>query len=254
MLLTRLVTSLMQNKSSLMRTFIAVMSICLLFSPNAVACSVATSTIFQEVARNLTVAVRFEGKPLAGANVQISSFDTFQPVSSAMTARDGTAQFRDLPAGRYSLHSSHLGIFAAYEQIEVRARVSARAKTRLDHRWGLAPTAVREISGKILDLVPQGATPIERIINPRAEVPIRSALIQLRHPNNGSVYSGESNELGEFSIAGVPVGIYVMHVRGGANPQDVADFFVHVTPAATKDSLKVVRGNLCGGTAIMLAP
>jgi hypothetical protein len=163
-------------------------------------------------------------------------------------------RFRDLRPGKYTIEVGHLGVSAAYDQIEIRTRVSSGAKSRLDYRWGEAPTAVQRVSGKLIDIRRQGADIIERLTSAPVETPIRSALIQLRHPNNGSVYTDESDEHGEFGVVGVPNGIYVMHVRGGVTPGDSANFLVQVTPAATKESLQLFRGELCGGTAIQLQP
>jgi hypothetical protein len=233
---------------------IAAVSIFLFFPSAAAACSISSSTYFEEVARSFTVAVRFEAKPLAAANVTLLAFDTVKPVSSAMTASEGTVRFTDIRPGKYYLDIGYLGISAAFAQIEIRARVSAQAKSTLDYRWGDAPTAVRQIAGKIVDMRPQGATPLEKIVNPRVEVPIRSAQIQVQHPVIGSAFTGESDDKGEFALVGVPDGIYVMHVRGGVSPDDSAKFLVQVAQTATKQSLQLVRGELCGGTAIQLQP
>jgi len=237
-----------------MRMITGVVSIVLFFSPAAGACSFSTSTYFKEVARSFSVAVQFEGKPLAAANVSILSFDTIRSVSSATTARNGTVRFRDLRPGKYYVEVHHLGIPAAFDQIEIRARVSAQAKSTLDYRWGDALTTVRQISGKIMDIRRQGATLVEQFTNPPLEIPIRGAQIQLRHPTDGSVYSDASDEQGEFALAGVPNGIYVMHVRDGVTPDDSANFLVRVTPTATTDSVQLIRGDLCGGPVLQLRP
>src|SRR5439155_15170300 len=76
------------NDGYVMRALTAVISIFLFFPPTAGACTFSASTYFREVARSFSVAVQFEGKPLAAANVTIFSFDTIQPVSSASTAHD----------------------------------------------------------------------------------------------------------------------------------------------------------------------
>jgi hypothetical protein len=104
-----------------------------------------------------------------------------------------------------------------------------------------------------MDIRPQGVTLIERFKNPPIEVPIDGAQIQLRHATNDAVYSGASDGLGAFELAGVPDGVYVMQVRGGVN-QDSSNFLVQVTPTAAKDSLQIIRGDLCGGTVIQLRP
>src|SRR5262249_21165093 len=157
------------------------------------------------------VAVHFEGKPLGGANVEIASFDTVLPVSSAKTGPDGIVRFRLRP-GKYYLNVKHLGIPAAFDQIEIRARKSAQAQSKLAYRWGETPTAVRQIAGRIMDTRRQGATPIEKIVNPPVEIPMSGGHVEVRHPTNGSVYVGASDEQGEFALRGVPNGTYVMHI------------------------------------------
>jgi hypothetical protein len=192
------------------------------------------------------VAVQFEGKPMPGAQVAIFSSNTVRPIASAITARDGTVRFRNLRPGKYYLNVDHLGISAAFDQIEVRDRVSAQAKARLDYRWGEWPAAVRQVSGNVMDIQRQGTTVFERLKNPPLEIPIAGAQIQLRHPTNGSVYAGASDENGEFALDGVPTGIYAAHVWGGVSANDSVKFLVQVIPTATRDSLQIIRTDMCG--------
>jgi len=175
------------------RKVIAVVAILLFSAPAADACTLGVLTHFTEVARNLSVTVKFEGRPLASANVTLSSVDAIEPVTSTTTGHDGTALLRDLPPGRYFLEIQHRGIPAGRDQVEVRSRASAQAKSRLNYQWGKAPTEVRQISGRIVDLRPQGDTVVAMLINPRAEVPIVGARLQVQHPRNNSTYSGVSD-------------------------------------------------------------
>jgi len=131
-------------------------------------------------------------------------------------------------------------------------RATAHAKSTLEYRWGEAPTPVRQVSGKIMDIRRQGTTLIERVKNPPVEIPIGGAQIQVLHPTNGAVYVGASDDFGAFELAGVPDGVYVMRVRGGVSQDDSSNFLIQVTPTAVKESLQLIRGDLCGGPVIQL--
>jgi hypothetical protein len=221
---------------------------------NALACTVSVSTKFTEMAPNFSVQVQFRGKPLAGVEVTLSRFGADRPVSSRTTDTNGLVQFNNLQSGKYFVQAVHRGIRAGSDQIEVATRRTALTKSALTYRWGESVTEVAQIKGTVVDLVPQG-TGLERIIRPRIETPIVGAQIQLKHPRDNSTYATTTNEEGKFAIDGVPNGAYVMHVRTTANSAaDEGDFLIEMKPAAAKDSLKVVKGDLCGGPFLFLQP
>jgi hypothetical protein len=243
-----------------MRVFSAVVAIFLLLAPTAQACTFGLGDRFTEVARTLSVAVSFEGRTLGVTKIAIHpipSLDKRLPdISPTMTTADGTARLRDLPPGKYRLEVSHLGISAAFEQIEVKERASSQAKPRLEYRWGAAPTLTRQVSGRLTDTHrPKGLSWLERVISKfQSEFPIVGASIQLRHPTNGSIYHGKSDAYGKFDLTGVPVGTYVMQIGGAKGSPGSENFLIRVTPEAAKDSLQFVTVHMCGGEYLELVP
>jgi hypothetical protein len=239
----------------LTQTITAALLISVFLPAAASACSSSVSTNFKEMARNFSVEVTFEGKPLAAAAVSLHSFDGLRLVSSGTTGANGVVYFREIASGKYYVEVRHLGVSAPADQIEIRARVSDQARSSLRYRWGETPTEVRQIAGTVMDLRPQGNTPIDRIINPRLEVPMTGVRIELRHPNDNRVYVTTTDERGAFALMGVSSGTYGMHVRTDvSSAADMADFLIQLKPTAKKDALRVFRGELCGGTLLQLTP
>lgn len=242
-----------------MRAFSALAAIFLLLVPAADACSFARPDRFTEVSRNLSVAVLFEGRPLVATKIAIRpipSLEKTQPDILPTIAADGTARFRDLTPGKYYLEVTHLGISAAFEQIEVKERANAEAKFRLEYLWGADPTPVRQVRGTLTDTQrPEGLSLFERIVSRfQSEFPIAGARIQLRHPTNGSTYNGKSDADGKFALASVPVGTYVMQIHRGKSSSDSENLLVRVTPEATRDSLQFVVVGFCGSRSLHLVP
>lgn len=229
---------------------LTVIAAVLTYAPPAGACTYVTSTSFEEVKRSFSVAVQFEGRLLPGATVTVSSFGSLQLVATATTAPDGTAEFRNLAAGKYYVEVKHLGL-AGFYQVEIRARAGTQAKARLDYNWGERPFEVDRAAGTIMDVPFAVAATLVAAANTRV-TPVARVRVEFRHPTNGGAYTTFTNETGEFAIAGVPEGTYAMHIGIGTPPADSADFLVRIAPGAKRASLHIVRGDLCGGPVVQL--
>jgi hypothetical protein len=131
----------------LIRKVASLVAILALASSPAFACSFSYTGPYTEVARDLTVVVRFEGKPLAGASVDVWASGN---KLSKTTAVDGTARFTNLAPGQYLLAATHLDVTAGADHIEVRSMGTGQAKAKLEYRWGENPIEVRQIAGALI--------------------------------------------------------------------------------------------------------
>jgi hypothetical protein len=204
---------------------------------------------YTEVAPDLTVTVQFEGKPLAGASVDLyGGPDVLGRPDSKLkkaTATDGT-QFKDLKPGRYSVLINHLGIWASGTlYIEVVPRPTAGAKSKLEYRWGEKPMDIRQVAGRVTNSDPRANVlrQIQSFFG--AEFPVVGANVELRHPSNGKSYKTKTDNRGAFALGGIPSGTYVLQLTGA--PSSGGNFMVRLTPAAGKGSLHIgSTAGLCG--------
>jgi hypothetical protein len=235
----------------LIRKVATVVTILFLVSTSAFACSFVYNGPYPEVSRNLTIVVRFEGKPLAGASVKLWLPSTESSKSLSMsTAADGTARFTDLTPGKYNIFVRHLDIFASSADgvqgyIEVLPHGTAQAKANLEYRWGEMPIEVRQIAGT-MTTSESGANVVRQIWKAFGfSFAVDEAQIELQHATNGSVFKTKSDASGKFVIAGVPSGTYRLHLSGGRYGGS-GHWVVRVTPAAANGSLRATATFICG--------
>jgi hypothetical protein len=226
-----------------------------LFYPTAVAaCEFRFPKHGLEVHRNFSVLIEYEGKPLPGVVVYATPlFETSHEVIQGTTTTDGTLRLKNLRPGNYFLGTKWLGVSAGSQQIEVRARETIHATSRLEYSWGEAPILLRRVAGKVIDIRPRPiADSLQNMVKP-LEVPLSGALVELRHPTNGTAYSTVTDDHGEFAFEEALNGTYVVHIESGTNPIFArADFLVQVTPTAARESLHVGRSSICGGYYLQL--
>jgi hypothetical protein len=199
---------------------------------------------YTEVARDLAVAVRFEGKPLAGASVELFTNDLDFERLSKSTGADGTARFSSLKPGKYFLSVRHLEIFATNDNhVEVLPYGTPNAKSQLVSRWGEKPFEVRQIAGRVLTADPRANLLKQILSSLGGEFPVARAQLELLHPTNGKSYKTKSVASGGFTIRGVPDGTYVLRLEAGIGP---GTFLVRVRPTAKNNSLRpVYRLGMC---------
>jgi hypothetical protein len=213
----------------------------LLFPIPLVACSQVFSEPDLEMKRDFTLVVSYEGKPLIGVQVDIYALHPDRQRFTARTAADGTIRVKNLQPGNYWAVLDFAGISESMV-FKIVATQSREAKARLDWAWGRSPVAVRQAAGRLFDTRSRpGNSPLENQVNPLV-VPLQNMPVELRHPIRGTLYSGRTDERGEFTIAGVPEGTFVLSVPG-LSP----NFLIQVRSDATRDSLLFVNPNLCGG-------
>ena len=201
------------------------------------------------------VVVRFDGKPIAGAQVKVTRNGAREV--SGVTGADGVAAFRGLAAGEYWLEASHYGISAASHCFHIAARPSWRAKARVRYAWGDYPLGTRGVDGVIADSqAGTGGTPLQNQLRLN-RLPIRGARVVLIDPRRGEVRRVVSNDKGAFAFAtGVPAGKYVLHVEGGESnrPFDSVDRLIAVGPGSAGAGLVIERRDAsateCGDTAV----
>ena len=229
----------------LIRKVASLVAILALASSPAFACSFSYTGPYTEVARDLTVVVRFEGKPLAGASVDV--WGSGNKLSKS-TAADGTARFTNLASGQYLLAATHLDVTAGADHIEVRSKGTGQAKAKLEYRWGENPIEVRQIAGALITSE-SGANVIRQVRGYLGfSFPVDGANVELQHAIDGSVFKTKSDAAGKFIISGVPDGTYRLHLSGGRYGES-GHWVIRLTRATANRSLRATAavGGLCGG-------
>jgi len=238
-------------------TTVAVASLFLWISVPSNACSLA-SCLNDGVEANqyFTVMLKHDGKPLAGALVQITREG--KEDFSGLTSADGKVRL-NLSAGHYWLKAELLGVSAAYECFHINQQSSRSAKRKFTYEWGDSAPATRRIGGKLVDSQPRkDGTPLWNLLH-RTDVAISGASLKLQDPVIGTVYTTMSDSTGAFVFDSVPPATYVLHIEGGAagdRGYDATDMLIELSPKASRDELVLTRrdagGGSCGGTYLEL--
>lgn len=230
----------------------------LLFSTQGSACSMAGCLNGgREARKNLVVAIKYEGRPLAGVSVHVVSKGVER--FSGLTDADGIVHLSGLEPGEYWINAEFLGIGAAYDCFHVNGQSSLTAKHRMTYKWGEDPPATSRIAGRLVDSqTDKGGTPIWNLTH-RVDVPITGAGLKLQDPTTGAVYFTTSDNEGTFAFEGVPNGTYVLHIEGGAagdRTYDSTDAVIQLSSSSDRSSLLFKRreagGGSCGGTELEL--
>ncbi len=202
---------------------------------------------------SFAVSVTHAGKPLQGVAVQVTL--TGSPnagVFSGTTGADGIVKVADLPAGDYWISADLLGINAAYHCFYVGRRPTKKAKSKAEYEWGDSAISTRQVAGNLVGVQPgQGGTPLWNLVHP-VEHSIDHALLELRHPTNGTAYKQVTDEQGRFAFEGVPNDTYVLHVSSGeVRDYETADVLIQISPATRRSTLLLKRSyDGCGGSRL----
>jgi WD40 repeat protein len=212
---------------------------------------------------NVIVKVTHQDKPLSGVTVLVTGMGT--QVFTGRTEADGAVHISNVPVGDYWLKAELLGISAAYTCFHVSPSPSRKARKKLKFEWGDMPPETQQIAGRLQTRqLGKGSTLVERVRHP-VDVPIRNASLILRSPVNDAVYRAASDQDGNFSFTEIPAGTYVLHVEGGALPNEDTstqrdalgpdDFVLHLTASAKPGKLVLtpnLGGGSCGGWSLAL--
>lgn len=213
----------------------------ILLPATAAACSVSLCSWREvEVRQNFIATVKFEGKPVAGAEVQIYPSSSNKSVRSVRTNTLGSAKIERLPPGDYWIDVRYLGVGARGDHhcFHVPSAPEPRAKGRLDFRWGDYPIALQSVSGIVEDR--RGGA-----------VPIEGAAATLRNARTRKTYHTTSDRNGAFAFPQVADGTYVLHFDASGNTYEESGFVIAVNRSAARDSIKLVRGQgLCAGPGL----
>jgi hypothetical protein len=229
----------------------------LLLAPgSALACSlVGCLNRGIEVRPKFVVAVRYQGRPLRGTNVQVTD-NTSGVRFAAATGSNGAVQIETLAPGDYWLNAELLGTGVAYLCFHVAEHPSPSAKRRMTYQWGEFASATQRLAGKLVDSQPgTGPNPIWNLVH-RVDVPIREARLRLQNPVTSETYNAVSDQDGNFAIDGAPRGIYILHIEGGrgAREYEGTDLPISLDPHAKRDTLILSRreasAGSCGGTSL----
>lgn len=207
-----------------------------------------------ELDRTFVLSIRFNGKPLRGARVQL----TGQVKAERFTGRDGKVKFNGLQPGDYWLSADFLGIGAGSQCFHILTRPSRKAKHTIQYTWGDDAIGTRQLSGRILDPQPgTGRNPIWNLTH-RVMVPVANVEIVLRDPVTGETSTTKSDPDGTFAFDHLSRGTYVLHIQTGNTGRgfEPTDLLVRLSPKADRNTLVLLRtepsGGSCGGTTLVL--
>jgi len=196
-----------------------------------------------EVQRNFTVAVKHEGKPLAGVRFEIRAFSGERVIASAETGSDGKATIANLPPGDYWLRADLLGIGAAYHCFHVAHHSSSAAKRRLKYAWGESALSMGRVEGKLVDVERgSGGTSLWNLVHP-VKLPIIGATLRLQNAITNEIFGTKSDEHGEFAFGVIPDGTYVLHIEGATTDlrYDATDLLISTSGRSTRHLVVFTR-------------
>jgi hypothetical protein len=211
----------------------------------------------RELRSDFLVSVTHDDKPLAGVTVQIlrDVEDNHSEFFSGKTDTDGAIRIRKLGPGDYLLNVELLGIFAEGACFHVSRHASTKAEKKVSVVWGEFPHATRQIAGSLVNSqLGRGGSPPGNLTH-RVDVVISNAKLTLRGPFTDAVYEAVSDAYGHFAFRGIPDGLYVLHLEGGATPDgrtfEQANLLFRLSDSA-KQKIVVVKlydpaGGSCGG-------
>lgn len=204
---------------------------------------------------SFTIRVTHAGIGLPGVSLQIvgTGVNGVPEFLYRMTGRDGAARFDSLEPGDYSIRGDLLGVWAGYECFHINRVASRSAKNRRTLQWGESPTAAHMPEGRIVESQPgKDGTPLQRLIH-RITAPVSDSKLELRSPK-GPIYFASSDVNGRFAFADVPDGIYVLHIEGGNESNELDDFLLNLSHQEKPLELLVTRrdagGGSCGGAGL----
>ena len=153
------------------------------------------------------------GQPLAHARVDLSA-SVLRNARAVPSDLDGRFEFKNLPAGRYSLRASKNG----YVTLRYGQRRAFQAGRSIDVSAGQAfeDAVVR---------LPRGAVIAGRVLDdlnePVAGIRVLAYRVRYQNGRRGMALvttGGETDDLGQFRISGLPPGSYFVGTRGGLSP------------------------------------
>jgi hypothetical protein len=229
-----------------------------LFVVSASACSLVSCLDDGiEMRGDFLVSVKYEGKPLPGVDVKVTTSrgDTGVVRFSGTTGANGTVKVINLLPGDYWFSAELLGFSAAYHCFHVSQRASWRAKRRVVYTWGEYSVSTNTVEGRITD--PQPGTSVSQLWNllHMFKVPIEGAKVSLQNALTGERFATKSDRNGAYAIEGVPPGIYALHIEGtdGGRSYHPTDELIKVSAASNRSTLDFERGeDGCGGTELSL--
>lgn len=155
---------------------------------------------------------------------------------AATTDFQGKARFESVSPGDYYLSAEHLGISAAYHCFHVASGTSFFAKRKQAYKWGDWSTAVRAVTGTLIDRrLGTGGTLLWNISHSVSK-PIAGSLLRLHSFETGAIREAMSDDSGNFDFGPLREGLYVLHaVARTAEPSyDESHSLLRVHPGATK--------------------
>jgi hypothetical protein len=199
------------------------------------------------------------GQPLRKALVRLTSPEVRESHSTA-TASDGTYEFGDLPAGRYSVTASK-GSYVALSYGQTRPLEPGRP----------VELAENQTIEKIDLQLPRGAIITGKVVDEFGEpvadaqvMPMRQQFVQGRQRLMPTGRSAMTNDIGEFRLFGLAPGQYFLSatLRGGASMMDRSDdrsgyaptYYPGTSDLATAQRLAVTVGQTLGDISLPLVP
>lgn len=205
----------------------------LVFAMPSLACTVVCGQDV-EVRNGFTVEVRFQGKPLEGASVEIMGHEDFR-TTTFTTGTDGKA-IVNVPEGSYFLTARKFGVVIGSE---CGIRVSAASgKRSFTYDWKDTPEPVGRVSGRFS----------HQLYGTQELAPLPSWKMIL-HAFDGPVRQASVAPEGTFDFGPLPEGLYVLEVPAadGARP-----ILLRIDATSKRRDLDLILGGgLCGSAGIL---
>jgi hypothetical protein len=208
--------------------------------------------------------VTADGKPVEGVQVKVNTYyekaeKEDKTIFTGSTGADGTLRVPKMKAGRYILSTEYLGTEVGYDCFRVAAHRDSKAEKEMSYTWGDDAPETGAVRGRLTngENDPKWSF-VERLQHRPNTVAISGATLSLRGPATKDPYTTVTDGEGNFSFAGVPDGVYVLHVDEGKSKSGIShsynDQIIRITNRAKTDDLDWQLGSAICGSAFFYFP
>jgi hypothetical protein len=178
----------------------------------AYACSSPAPPV--KVGRTFNVEVQDRGKPVAGLQIELSTYGENRSVSVVRTNADGDAHFSNVYTGQYFIGIRHPA-FGYSEEIQVLRHPPTGSQDTIRFEWpGWTPLSIQQVSGQLSGRTRTGRSLFDDNFSRPVYGQVGGAKLTLsKAVSNATVRSVITGEAGNFDFGDVPPGLYFLRVE-----------------------------------------
>jgi hypothetical protein len=221
--------------------------------PHASACSYSSRPT--KVGRRFSVQVVYQGKPIEGLQIELSTDpkgnEESRSLLTLITNARGMSEFAGIKPGSYYIAVKH-DAFPYSEEIVVDSRGSKSPAEKITFEWpGTKPISIRSVAG-LLNAQIRTESPLNDQAHP-VFGPLGGAKLTLLRAVSGEIVESQTaSESGAFQFQWVAAGLYLLHVEIAENASrryrtDNGYVPIDVDPSGRESSLNLfLYPGVCG--------